>query len=123
MKTNVFIVVVNIILGYFLALQMGAVGVVYATVFSEFLRYISHAWFLTKTQKITLVPKTLRNQFLSGIVMYLVVELIRPKISVDSWIQLLLILVLGGITYFSVLSIISPKFRETAIPLIKKMSP
>lgn len=108
-------VIFNLALGYGLAVQIGAIGVVIATVLAETVRYLATA--ITVRRRIPdvrLLPRPLVDQIVSGLAMYITVVLAHRSIPVRSWVDLLVLLGIGAFTYFIVLIAVSPSFRVTA---------
>lgn len=105
----------NLVLGYGLAIRIGAVGVVIATVLAETVRYLATAMIVhRRIPDVRLFPRPLFDQIVSGFVMYVAVTLAHRYVSVLSWVDLVVLLGIGASTYFVVLVAISPGFRITA---------
>jgi peptidoglycan biosynthesis protein MviN/MurJ (putative lipid II flippase) len=105
----------NVFIGVALALTIGPLGIVIATVLAETLKYImSMRHVVRRVDGINIVPKPLMKQVISGVVMFLVVESSQGRVAVQSWIDLGFIISLGAVVYGICLFIISPGLRFTA---------
>jgi len=114
MRIGVIVLVLNVGLGYLLLLEYGILGVVAATIISEVVQYAA----LTYTIKqhfpdIPLFSRPLRYQLLAGAVMFVVIDRLHAIIGISWWGELVVLIVLGGLVYFAVLTAISESFRAT----------
>jgi hypothetical protein len=98
-----------------LLFTVGPIGVVIATVVSEVVGYGIRAYSVRTIVPVTLAPAPLVQQFISGVIMAISVLLLRNALSVDSAGVLLLIVAVGGLTYFGSLLLISEEFRVTML--------
>ncbi|EFW90395.1 polysaccharide biosynthesis protein [Haladaptatus paucihalophilus DX253] len=106
--------VVNLILGVVLTIELGAVGVVIATVVSEAVRYLGLAFLVrSEMSRVVLLPRELLEQFLAGAIMFGVVSFSRPILGTDSWIRLGTLLMTGVVVYGVCLLVMSRKLRLT----------
>lgn len=106
--------VLNVILGYALLRAIGPVGVVIATIASECLKYLGSAYIVKRNLPgVHLIPRPLLEQLGAGAVMYIVVEQSYHITGVQSWIDLGLLLAIGGVTYFAILGAVSKELRFT----------
>lgn len=119
MRVNTVVVALNIVSGYILTLEFGIVGVVIATIITEFIRYVANAWFLAVNFDIQLLTKPLQRQILAGAIMFVSVEMMTYHVPMHSWHLLATILLTGGIVYFGSLAVISPRFRHTIQSITK----
>lgn len=104
----------NIIVGIMLLFSYGAVGVVVATVLSEFIMYSANLYFVRDmVDDLSPVPKPLLKQILAGLVMFFIVEILAEIIPVYSWVDLLVIVGSGAVVYGLVLLVISHSLRLT----------
>lgn len=105
----------NVCLGYALFRIIGPVGIVVATIASECLKYLLSAYFVKREiPGVRLIPRPLVEQLGAGVLMYVVVERTYLILGVRSWVDLGIILAIGGTTYFAVLVTISRELRQTA---------
>lgn len=105
---------VNLVLGLVLLFEIGPIGVVIATVVSELFGYLARAYKVrTLVPSVSLVPKPLLHQLVSGAVMAMVVVSVRNVLPLGHWQYVALTVGMGGITYFVTLVAVSYEFRET----------
>lgn len=108
------VLVLNVILGYALLRAIGPVGVVIATIASECIMYLGSAYIVKRNLPgVQLAPRPLLEQLGAGVVMYVVVEQSYHITGVRSWIDLGLLLAIGGVTYFAILVAVSKELRFT----------
>jgi O-antigen/teichoic acid export membrane protein len=106
--------VFNIVVGVTLLYEIGAIGVVIATVLSEILRYLLFVFALQRElEGLTVLPRTLFEQFAAGSIMYATVEAAERAVVVQSWVDLVLLVGTGAVVYGVVLLAISPGLRLT----------
>jgi len=106
--------VTNVVLGYTLLRMVGPVGVVFATIFSECLKYVALGYVVKRElPAVRLIPRPVFEQLGAGVVMYVCVEWAHQMIAVRSWVELSVLLFIGGLTYFTVLTVASPDLRGT----------
>lgn len=111
--------VINVVLGYALLRAIGPVGVVVATIVSECLKYLAAAYIVKRElPAVRLVPRPLLQQLGAGVVMYIIVEQLYQMTGVRSWVDLGLLITVGGATYFTVLVIVSWELRRTVRGII-----
>lgn len=104
---------VNIPLGVVLYYQIGALGVVVATVIAETLRYAMLYNRLRDRTTATLIPRALIDQLLAGTVMFGVVEVSHRFVVVRSWVEFGELIGIGAAAYFVSLIVLSRHFRVT----------
>ncbi|WP_458188196.1 oligosaccharide flippase family protein [Haladaptatus sp. NG-WS-4] len=105
---------INIVLGVALTLRIGSIGVVVATVIAESLIYVSAAYILKQEfPSIELFPRPLRVQVGVGAVMFLIVSAAERVVIVQSWFDLSILLLVGGVTYIGLLLAVSRELRGT----------
>ncbi|GAA0671456.1 oligosaccharide flippase family protein [Natronoarchaeum mannanilyticum] len=107
-------VVTNVALGVVLIYQIGALGVVVATVVAEVTSYVLLTYYARRHVRYAIFPDPLRYQFLAGLVMFAVVELLHRWIGVSSWFELLTIVSVGAAVYGIALIALSDVFLFTA---------
>lgn len=106
--------VFNVALGLLLLHEIGALGVVIATVLSEVLRYLLFVFALRKElDELTVLPRTIFEQVAAGVVMFAVVEAASRYVVVRSWLDLVVLVGTGATVYGVVLLAISPGLRLT----------
>lgn len=112
-RSNVVVLVIYVTasagLGYF----YGALGVVAGTVISEIFRLSYYQAITIRWFDSIIFPKAVKDQLISGGVMFAVVEFASIKINTENMIPLISIVALGAVVYFSVLLTISSHFRNT----------
>lgn len=109
----------NVVLGYGLALQFGAIGVVAATVVSELLRYVASAIIVRRALPgVDLFPRPLLYQVVASAVMFVIVTTLHAQIPVNSWVRLLVIVGIGAIVYATLLVAVSSQVRHTIISIL-----
>lgn len=111
---------VNVLLGVALTIQLGAVGVVIATVIAEGLKYMSAAYVVRRTVvDIELLPRTLFEQIGAGLAMAGVVVAAHQLVPVQSWFHLAVLVSLGAATYGIILVTVSRTLRFTAFSILR----
>jgi O-antigen/teichoic acid export membrane protein len=114
LKISAGTLVFNIMIGVTLAVTVGPIGVVLATVLAEGVKYILTMFSVVRrVGGITVFPRPLRMQIVAGAVMYVVVESVNHLVLVNSWLDLGLLLGVGAVVYSAVLILISPGIRVT----------
>jgi O-antigen/teichoic acid export membrane protein len=109
----------NIVVGLLLLFEIGAIGVVVATVLAELVRLALTAWATTRlVPDIQVVPRPLVHQAVAAAVMFGVVELASRSLPVRSWVHLSVLVTLGGVVYMAGLFAISGHARSTARSLV-----
>lgn len=103
---------VNIVVGFVLVTQIGALGAVIGTVAAAGLQYIILAY-RTRTfvDGVKLLPRPLVEQTAAGFVMFLAVETLHSVFPVQSWVDLLLLVGTGAAVYGMTLLAISTQLR------------
>lgn len=109
---------VNIILGYLLIFEYGALGVVIATVIASVIEYSAGAYLLS-VYNIPSVPRTIVYEILAGTFMYVALLPVAGFVGIESWFTLLLVVAAGGAIYFTVLFIISVRIRDVVQSLLR----
>lgn len=113
-RIGILALTVNIVLGVALAMRIGPVGVVYATLAAEVVQYASYRWILAhNTTGVAFVTRPFAEQFVAAVVMFLVVTVVQTEIPVTGWEILITHVGIGVLVYATCLSAISPQFRET----------
>lgn len=116
LRIGVGVLVFNVVLGIALIYEIGAIGVVIATVVAEFLRYVLLVYVVgTQIGSIDYVPRPLVEQFVAGVMMFVVVWQARGFVSFDAWSDLAGLVLLGAVAYAAVLVSISSGFRTTLL--------
>ncbi|WP_049971710.1 lipopolysaccharide biosynthesis protein [Haladaptatus cibarius] len=114
MRLSAVAVAVNLVLGVLLTLRLGPIGVVIATIVAETLVYLGGFHFLRQTVS-GLVPisRPMVEQVGAGLAMFAVVSTARASISVQSWVDLGVLVSVGGVVYVGLLLAVSPGVRHT----------
>lgn len=103
----------NVFVGVLLVYTYGAIGAVVATVGAESLRFCLSAYEVQKrVSDLSIIPRSLFEQVVAGIVMFLVVEQLSQVIPITSWIPLVIIVSSGALIYVSTLLTISHQHRK-----------
>lgn len=113
LQASTIALAINIPLGIVLYFEMGALGVVVATVVAETLRYALMYRVIRRRIGATLLPRALLEQLVAGGIMFVIVEFSRQSIIVRSWIEFGLLVAIGVAVYFGVLFALSQHFRIT----------
>lgn len=114
LRVSTAVFMLNLMLGIGLFYVVGPIGIVLATIVSEVAGYGARAYIVHSfVPSVTLLPRPLFDQIMSGVVMAGVVFGIRSVVSLGWWGNVILIVGLGGLTYVTTLIIISESFRET----------
>lgn len=113
-RVSAVVLLLNVGLGYVLLLEYGIVGVVAATVVSEFVKYTLTVYAMKQSvDRIPVLTRPFRHQILAGGVMFIVVELLHSVLGVSWWGELAVLVGIGGAIYFFVLTAVSESFRVT----------
>jgi len=119
LRISVVVFPLNLVLGLALLFEIGPIGVVIATVVSEMFGYLARAYKVrTLVPSVSLAPKPLLHQLISGVVMAIVVVGIRGVLPLGDWQYVALTVGLGGVAYFVTLVAISYEFRETIFAVV-----
>lgn len=121
LRISVLAFTVNIVLGYLLIHQYGALGVVVATVVASVVEYAAAAYLLT-TFDTPFMSKTVLQEVLAGVLMYIGLVPLSTAISIDSWYSLLLVIASGGLMYFAVLFSLSARVRAVVKSLLNAIT-
>lgn len=121
LRISVFAFTVNVVLGYLLIFRYGALGVVAATVVASVLEYVAAAYLLTRFDT-PIISKTVLQEVLAGVLMYVALVPLSTAVSIDSWYSLLLVVASGGLVYFAVLIAISVRIRAVIKSLLKAVT-
>lgn len=114
LKVNAATLLFNIFVGIALVMVIGPLGVVVATILAEAVKYLlTMSSVVRRVDGVTVLPRPLAMQVISGVVMYLVVEFLHTHVPVSSWLDLGLLVGAGAIVYSLVLTLISPGIRVT----------
>lgn len=119
-STGVF--VFNLALGLGLLYLIGPIGVVIATVLSEFLGYGVRGYVVKSlVPSVRLLPRPLVEQIASGVIMAGVILAARAALPLAEWTVVVFVVGLGGVTYFAALTGISHPFRATVVAVARDM--
>lgn len=120
LRISTLVFSLNLFLGVALLFAVGPIGVVIATVVSEGIAYLARAyWIRSLVPSCRLFPRPLIEQIASGIVMTVAVAAGRLAFPLASWPYVVLVVGLGGVTYFVALTTISHPFRATVLALAR----
>jgi O-antigen/teichoic acid export membrane protein len=112
LRVSAVALVVNIVIGYVLVLEIGALGAVIGTIVASGLRYIIMAYYVKQlVENVRLLPRPFIEQCVAGGVMFLVVEVLHATVVVRSWVELLFIVSCGAAVFGVVLLTISAQLR------------
>jgi O-antigen/teichoic acid export membrane protein len=114
LKVSVVVFLLNLILGVGLYLHIGAIGVVAATVISEFVAYAGLALLVRRlVPAAPVLPRALLDQVAAGVLMAVVIGGLRWLLGLPTWWAVFAYVGLGGVTYFGGLFALSRQFRST----------
>lgn len=118
LRIALFVFPFNLVLGLALLFAIGPIGVVVATVVSEFVGYSSRAYLVRSLiPSVTLFPRPLLEQLVCGGLMAILVFAARAALPLGSWYVVAFIVGLGGVAYFVALVGISHSFRSTILAI------
>lgn len=96
-------VIFNIVVGVGLLFELGAIGIVIATILAEMVRYIIYIFFARRFATFPILPKPLLHQVFAGLVMFAVVDPAHAWFGIRSWTDLIWLVTLGGGVYIGIL--------------------
>jgi len=112
--------VLNVVLGVWLVLTQGPIGVVIATVVAETARYVGAAYYVSQlVDGVSFLPRTLFEQVAAGLVMFATVEVVAAQVGITSWVWLSLVVGVGAAVYGLVVVTISQQLRITALAVYR----
>lgn len=115
LKISALTLALNVVTGYLLVLEMGALGVVVATVGAELLRYgLCFAVVRSSIPGIDLLPRPMFEQVAAGVLMYGAVVLLEGVVPIRSWVTLGIVVGTGVVVYAAALFLISSQVRSLA---------
>lgn len=121
LRLSAVVLAINIVAGVGLTLWLGAIGVVFATIMAETLRYLGIAAFVrSEFSNVDFFPRTLLEQFGVGVVMFVVVRFAADAIAIRSWIDLIALIGLGAVVYGTLLLLVSRRLRITARAILRQ---
>jgi len=113
-KITVVTIVLNVPIAVPLVLSFGLIGVVVATVVADASRFLMAYGAVNRLESSPGVPREVLEQLFAAIMMFLTVEgVTRVLLAPAGPVTLGLVLGVGGVTYFGVLSVVSRRFRRT----------
>lgn len=115
LRASLVVFPLNLVLGVTLLLEVGPIGVVVASVVSEFVGYGIRAYSVRSLVPVRLLPKPLVHQLISGGLMALVVFLLRDMLPLGRLLVLAFAVTVGGLFYFGSLLVISEELRVTIL--------
>ena len=114
LRVSIVVFALNLGLGIGLLLLVGPIGVVVATVISEAIAYAARAYLVRSLiPPVSFLPRPFVHQLASGALMALVVCSVRQLISLGSWLNVALLVGLGGVVYVTTLLLVSEPLRGT----------
>jgi len=114
LRISTVVFLLNVVLGVGLFFAVGPIGVVAATVISEAVAYVGAAYAVRSIiPSLSLLPRPLIEQGISGLVMGVVVYGAREALPLRWWGYVVFVVGLGGAVYFATLVAISEPFRGT----------
>lgn len=122
LKVSATTLVINILTGYVLVLEIGALGAVIATILAESIQYVVMGTIVRrKIPSVTVVPSPVFHQITAGFIMFLAIKGIQQVIVVRSWVDLLLVVGVGAGIYAGMLLSISSPVRTRFKSLLKEL--
>lgn len=114
LKISAVALTFNIISGYLLTIEYGAIGVIIATVAAELIHYFG-SWFALRRYlpQFTVLPALLKYQILSGVPTYVAAAAVISISPLGTIFTLVLALSAGAVAYFGSLFILSSELRES----------
>lgn len=113
--------VCNIIVGAFLTIEFGPIGVVIATILAESIRYLWLVRFAAKRFPWSaLYPRPVFEQLSASILMFGGLVTMIHFLGTNSLTHIVFIIVVGGTIYFTALFTISNRHRETALEAVSQ---
>lgn len=111
---SVLTLVLNVVLGIVLTLELGAIGVVIATVIAESAHYVASGMYVRRElPDIVLLPRTFLEQMGAAVVMFGIVISLQRMVAIQRWYHLVFTVGSGAVVYSIVLLIASQKLRVT----------
>jgi O-antigen/teichoic acid export membrane protein len=118
LRISAGVFVLNVTLGVALYLLVGPIGVVAATVVSEVAAYVAAASLVRSlVPSLSLLPRPLLDQVAAAAVMGGAVLLARAALPLGRWVNVVLVVGLGGVVYLGALLVISEPFRGTVVAI------
>ncbi|SIQ73157.1 Membrane protein involved in the export of O-antigen and teichoic acid [Haladaptatus litoreus] len=124
MRLSAVAVAVNLVLGVLLTLRLGPIGVVIATIVAETLVYLGGLHVLRQTVLgLAPISRPMVEQVGAGLAMFAVVSTARASVSVQSWVDLSVLVSVGGVVYVGLLLAVSPGVRHTLEEAVRESFP
>jgi len=122
LKIDTATLALNIVVGVALVFIVGTVGVVAATVIAESVRYLLSAYAVSiLTEGISYVPRPLIDQIVAALGMYLAVVGLDRVVALQSFPNVLGVVMTGGAVYGLLLVAVSPGFRLTIQEVLRDL--
>lgn len=113
-RISLVVLVLNVSLGYLLLVKYGILGVVAATILSEVVQFGALSFAIKQyLPSVPLFSHPFRHQLFAGSLMFIVVDRVHAIVGISWWGELISLIAIGGIVYFTVLTAISEPFRVT----------
>jgi O-antigen/teichoic acid export membrane protein len=114
LKISTVVFSFNIVAGLAGLYAIGPIGVVVATILSEIIGYGVRGYVVRSiVPSVRFLPRPLLDQIASGAVMAITVYAARLTLPLQEWYYVLFVVAIGGLTYLTVLVVISEYFRST----------
>lgn len=121
-RVGVITLVVNVVLGLLLYTEFGILGVVFATVVAEAIGYTILVYYVKRdVSDFEILPGPLLHQFVAGLSMFAVVELVHSNLQTISVVTIGGVVSMGALIYIGTLFLISNPFRETVLGIAESV--
>jgi O-antigen/teichoic acid export membrane protein len=120
-RVSLFTLAINAPLAIFLGLEYGLLGVVVATIVAEAARTVTYLVVAYRLFDRVMLPRTLLEQFVSGLLMFGVVYAVNDAIAIDGPFVLAAVVGVGGVVYFAALVALSSHFRLTVRSVLRDL--
>lgn len=110
-RVNVVVTIIYLPLAIGLGYNLGLLGVISATVFSETIRFIIYQYLAHDEFDRIIFPRAIIEQILSATVMFLILNHLLRFTHANELFFVFLLIIIGAIIYFCTLLAVSPHFR------------
>jgi len=115
-RISLFSFIFNVVLGLVLWRVLGGPGIVVATAITAALTYLLTLIYLRRITKLDFVVTIpFLKQLLSGGVMAVIIFGLRKTLPIGGWVELIVLVGIGGLVYSSLEVVLSPHLRSTAL--------
>ncbi len=123
-KILIVTLIINIPIALALVQSFGILGVVVATAIAEGFRALLSYAVVARVIGSPGIPRVSIKQVFAGIVMFMIIEALELiRITPTGPVSLTIIVGLGAVVYFTVLTSVSREFQTTAIAILRQMIP